>query len=156
MTKDRRLLTGLDDFYSFRPFDQLDLVAVRRIDKDESAPGGRLRRPIGNLDALGIEGRDGFVEAFDLECEVDEILLNLDGAAGRETGQFDHLVTIGNSQEGELRSTRRSLSLDHFKAKHSRIESKGLIQVADPHSGMEQLGDLERSHRSRVNGLWID
>jgi len=136
-------MTGwLDDLHSSRPFDQLDFVTVRRIDKDESAPGRRFRRPIGDLDPLGIERRNRLVEAFHLECEVDEILLNLDRAAGWETGQFNQLVTIGHTQEREMRPTRRGLSLDHLKPQHGRIKPNGLIQVADPHSGMEKLFDV--------------
>jgi hypothetical protein len=149
ITSDERryaLREALDDLHPCRPLDQLDFIAVRRIDEDEPAPGGTCRRAIGNRDALRSERRDRLIEAFNLKRKVDEILLNLDRAAGRETGQFDQLVTIGNSQEREVRPARRSLSLNHLKTQHRRIKPNGLIQVADPHACMEQLSDLERSH----------
>jgi hypothetical protein len=112
----------LDDLHSGRPFDQLNFIAVGSIDEDESTPRRRFRWSVGDLDPLRRERGDCFIKALDLKGKMDQVFLDLYRSAGRETGQFNQFVAIGYLQEGEVGATRRSFSLNHFKAKYGRIE----------------------------------
>ena len=87
---------GLNDLHTGRAFDQLDFIAIRGVDEDKPAAGGSLRRTIGDLDPLRIERCDCLVETFDLKGKMDEILLDCYRPTGREAGQLDEFVTVGD------------------------------------------------------------
>jgi hypothetical protein len=44
---------------------------------------------------------------LDLECEVHEVGLHLDGRAVGELADFNFLVAVRRAQEGDLRAARR-------------------------------------------------
>ena len=82
------------------------------------------------------------VYQMNLEGEMDEVFLNFDRPAGREAGELDQLVAVGDFQKSQLRSPRRGFPLDHFEAQHVRIKLNRLIQITDSHAGVEEFGDL--------------
>jgi hypothetical protein len=132
-----------------RPFDQLDLIAVGCVNEDEPAAGGSLRGAVGNLNPYGIERGDRLVKILDLEGQMNEVFLDLDRPTWGKTGQFDEFVAVGSFQEGQLRSSRRALSLNHFKAQDRRVKPDGLVQIADPHASVEEFFDF---HERMGNG----
>src|SRR5216117_1760337 len=89
-----------------RAFDQFDLVAVRRVDEDEAAAGGRGGRAVGDLDALGLQGPDGSIQVVHLKCEVDQILLDSDGPTRREAAELDQLLAVRHFEEGKMGAAR--------------------------------------------------
>jgi len=144
----------LDDLHACRPLDQLDFIAVGSIDEDEPAAGGSLRGAVSDLDTLGIKEGDRLVEAFNLEGQMNKIFLDLDRPTWRKTGQFDQFVAVGYFQEGQVRSAGRGLSFDDLKTKDGCVKPDGLVQITDPHAGVEQLLDSQTTHSSIVNGHW--
>src|SRR2546422_3242853 len=56
-----------DDGRAGLALDEFNFVPVRRVDEDEAAAGGRGGRAVGDLDALGLQGPDGFVQVVHLK-----------------------------------------------------------------------------------------
>src|SRR5438132_3688294 len=135
----------LDDRGAWFALNQLDLVPVRRVDEDEAAAGGRGGRAVGDLDALGLQGPDGLVQVVHLKREVDQIFLDSDRPARREAAELDQLLAVRHFEEGQMRAARRRLALQHLQAEHLGVEPDGLVHVAHPHPGMQQLLHPHRS-----------
>src|SRR2546426_3759476 len=95
-----------DDRRPWLALDQFDLVSVRGVDEDEAAAGGRGGRAVGDLDALGLQGPDGTIQVVHLKREVDQILLDSDGPARRETAELDQLLAVRHFEEGQMGAAR--------------------------------------------------
>src|SRR5256886_2121861 len=134
-----------DDGHAGRALDEFNLVAVRRVDEDEVAAGGRGGRAVGDLDALGLQGPDGLIQVVHLKREVDQIFLDSDWPARRKAAELDQLLAVRHFEEGQMRAARRRLALHHLQAEHLGVEPDGLVHVAHPQPGMQQLLHPHRS-----------
>ena len=139
-----------NNLHAGRPFDQLDLVAIRSIDKYELAAGGCLRGTIGDRNPFRFELRDGVVEIVYLEREVNEVLLDFHRPTGWKTAKFNEFVAVGDFQEGQMGPARGRLALNDFQPKHVAVKLDRLVHVADTHSCVEELLDLHGDHYKRL------
>jgi hypothetical protein len=130
-------MRGSDDPDARRAFDEFDFIPVRGIDENKSATGGGCSWAVCYFDTLRIERRDGVVEIVYLKGKMDQVLLNFHRPARRKTGQFNQLIAVGNSQESQLRATRRCFPFQDFEPQHRCVKANGLVQIADPHAGVK-------------------
>src|SRR5512147_1530317 len=136
----------LDDLDAGRPFDELHFIPVRGIDKDESTTRGAVRRAVGDPDALAVQCGDRLVEIIDLEGKMHEVLLNLDGTAGRKAAEFDQFFAVRHAQERQVRASRRGMTLHHLQPQYLGVEGNGLVHVADSHAGVQEFFNLHGAH----------
>src|SRR5207245_1407071 len=64
--------------------------------------------------------------------------------ARREAAELDQLRAVRHCEEGHMRAARRRLALQHLQPEHVGVEPDGLVHVAHPHPGMQQLLHLHR------------
>src|SRR2546425_12118465 len=123
-----------DDGHAGRALDEFNLVAVRRIDEDEAAAGGRGGRAVGDLDTLGLQGPDGLVQVVHLKREVDQIFLDSDGPSRREAAELDQLLAVRHFEEGQMRAARRRLAAHHLHSDPHGGQPSLLSQSSHPHA----------------------
>src|SRR5438309_4459124 len=127
------------------PLDQFNLVPVWGVNEDKAATGGASGWPVRDLDALGLQRADGVIEIVHLKRQVDEVLLDLDRAAWRETAQLDQLLAVRDFQKRQVRAARGCFAFEDFQPQDVLVKCDRLVHVTDTHSSVQQF---LYSHRS--------
>ena len=78
-----------------------------------------------------------FGEAIDLEGEVSEIGLDLNGTAVREVAELDGFFAFGCLEEDEFGAARRFVAADFVQAKDLFVEFYGALEVIEAVAGVE-------------------
>src|SRR5437867_1786435 len=132
-------MTSLHHSGSRGTLDQFNLISVGGVNEDKAATGGASGWSVRDLDALGLQRVDGVIQVVHLEGQVDEVLLDLDRAAWRETAELDQLLAVGDGQKGQLRAARGCLAFEDFQPQDVLVKCDRLVHVTDAHSSVQQL-----------------
>src|SRR5437764_14776955 len=95
---------------------EFDFVAFRSIDEREAGTVFLEVRAVGIFEAVLFEMLAKFGEVIDLEREVSEIGLDLDGAAGGKITNLDQLFAARGLEENEFGAARRFVAARFLEA----------------------------------------
>lgn len=133
-----------------RALDEFDFVSLRGVDEGDAVAIGFEVGAIRERDAvLGEVLAEGF-EAVDLEGEVGQVGLDLNGAAVGEVAEFDGFLTFRGFEEDEFGTAGRFMAPDLLESEDFAVKADRPFEVIHAVPGMEQLEG--ESHGGRVGG----
>lgn len=106
------------------PFlDQLDFVALRRVDKSDDATGAGFGWAVGEGITFGFSLFGECLDIVHLKCQMGQVGTDLDRSALAKFAELELGVTSGQPEKYQLRTARRGVTPGLSQSEHVTIKS---------------------------------
>jgi len=118
---------------------EFDFVTLGGVDEGDAAAVGFEMGTVREADTVLGDVSAERLETLDLEGEVGEVRLDLNGAAFGEVAEFDGLVAFGGFEEDEFGSAGGFVASNLLEAEDFAVKPDGTFEVIHAVPGVKEL-----------------